>query len=214
MRVRRISSLAAAAVVSSIGWAACVSDLGPKKGSEGGPCYGDLTCDGELACVKDVCTRSDGGANDAAAKDTGTPADGGVESGSDAAKDGAACGPIPSTPCGCTGQNGDCCLAHDAGERCTSFVCPVTLRYLECSSDDECANRACCFKGDPIPAACGTLPSGAMDSHCEAIDAGQAGKPGCFIACVSDLHCTKYDAGACRPFYLGSSGELYGVCVP
>jgi hypothetical protein len=199
-------------VIPMSGYFACVSDVGPKKGSEGGPCYGDQTCDGELKCVKDLCTRADGGTSDAGA-DSGGPGDGGPDVGTDGS---GTCGPIPSSPCGCTGQKSDCCLSLDAGERCSNFdPCPnPSNRYVECSSDDDCGNRACCFKGDPIPAACGTLASGAMDSRCQLVDSGEVGKPGCFIGCVTDLHCAKYDAGKCRPFYLGDTKELYGACAP
>lgn len=35
--------------------AACSSDGGKPAGSEGGPCYGNGTCDGTLTCVSEVC---------------------------------------------------------------------------------------------------------------------------------------------------------------
>jgi hypothetical protein len=223
-RLLMVRSRAALAVlvlgVAATAWIACVGDspTALPKGSEGGACYGDNTCNGDLLCVKDVCVRRDASAPPQdAGSDTLPPL---VDAGGDAAKDGAACGPIPTAgPCGCSGAYPLCCLERDAGARCIDYADDAgctTLKTVECNSDEQCGNRACCFKGDFTgQSACGTVMTGALDTHCEEIDAStQAGKYGCYIACTSDMHCQKYDAGTCLPFRLGASGEIFGVCRP
>lgn len=176
-----------------------------REGEEGGRCYPNASCKGSLSCVGGYCVR---------AEDAATP-DGGAATGGDGGPDaeaGGACGPIPTWPCGCTGEG--CCL--ESGGRCVNLgtgVCNAPL--LRCAGRNTCSpdNNACCFHGKVVAGAGTACPTfGIHDSECAS---GPDGGNPCIdseVLCTADADCALVDAGTCHSGQIAGTSRIIGFC--